>query len=128
MQPHILVVDDEEALADMIGIALEMMGYQVTRAFSLSEASGLAEIKRFDLVLLDNHFPDGHGDSLVPALMKRWPELPIVIVTANDTDEHVTNALALGAREVLNKPFGLDELGAVVARHCGKPGAGAHAA
>lgn len=128
MQPHILVVDDEEALADMIGIALEMMGYQVTRAFSLSEASELAEIKRFDLVLLDNHFPDGHGDSLVPALMKRWPELPIVIVTANDTDEHVTNALALGAREVLNKPFGLDELGAVVARYCGKPGAGAHAA
>lgn len=128
MVPHILVVDDEESLLDMMGMALEMMGYQATRASSLAEASRLAERQRFDLVLLDNHFPEGHGDSIVPALLERWPETHIVIVTANDTDQHVLRALSLGAREILNKPFGLDELGAVVARHCAAAQAGVHAA
>jgi two-component system nitrogen regulation response regulator GlnG len=128
MLPQILVVDDEEPLLDMMAMALEMMGYQATRASSLSEASRLTQAQRFDLVLLDNHFPEGHGDSIVPALLERWPELRIVIVTANDTDQHVTRAISLGAREILNKPFGLDELGSVVARHCGATQAGAHAA
>lgn len=128
MLPQILVVDDEEALLDMMAMALEMMGCQATRASSLSEAARLTQAQRFDLVLLDNHFPDGHGDSIVPTLLERWPELHIVIVTANDTDQHVMRAMSLGAREILNKPFGLDELGAVVARHCGAAQAGAHAA
>jgi DNA-binding response OmpR family regulator len=118
MSPHILVVDDEEALLDMMAVALEMMGYRATCAASLADASQLIQSHRFDLVLLDNHFPDGHGDSLVATLLKRWPGTNIVIVTANDTDIHVHRAIALGAREVLNKPFGLDQLGAVVARYC----------
>lgn len=128
MLPNILVVDDEESLLDMMGMALEMMGYQATRASSLSEACRLTERQRFDLVLLDNHFPEGHGDSILPRLFGRWPDLRIVIVTANDTDQHVKHALSLGAREVLNKPFGLDELGAVVARNCGPMGTEVQAA
>ena len=119
MDPRILVIDDEESLLDMLQAALEMMGYEVVTVSSLAEGRRRALEGRFDLVLLDNHFPEGHSDALVPVLLECLPNAPVVIVTANDTDEHVRNALRLGASQVLCKPFGLDELEAVVKRHCG---------
>jgi DNA-binding response OmpR family regulator len=119
MDPRVLVIDDEESLLDMLQLALEMMGCVVVTVSSLAEGRRRALEGRFDLVLLDNHFPEGHGDALVPVLLECLPNAPVVIVTANDTDEHVRNALRLGASQVLCKPFGLDELGAIVKRHCG---------
>ncbi len=118
MRPRILVVDDEGILLNMFRLALRALGCDMVGASSLAEGLELGVSDRYDLVLLDNHFPEGHGDSIVPQLLAAQPEVPIVVITGNDTDEHVAMAIEHGAREVLKKPFGLTGLSQVVKRYC----------
>jgi len=118
MRPRILVVDDEGVLLNMFRLALRALGCDMVGASSLSEGLEAGVAERFDLILLDNHFPEGHGDSVVPSLLAAHPDVPIVVITGNETDEHVAIAIQHGAREVLKKPFGLTGLSQVVKRYC----------
>ncbi len=115
---RVLVIDDETALLDMLEKAFRLMGCTMVGAATLRDGMSQALNEDFDIVLLDNHFPDGHGDVIVAAIVGDRPHLPIVIITGNETDEHVQNALRLGAKEVLGKPFGLAELAQVMGRYC----------
>lgn len=117
MHTRVLVIDDEESLLEMLDTALGLMGCQAVTAACLARGRERAQDGRFDLVLLDNHLPDGHADAMIPVLADAQPGVPVVIITANDTDEHVQRALRMGATEVLSKPFGLDELSEVVQRY-----------
>lgn len=118
MFPRVLVVDDEHSLLKMLEDILGLLGCTVVAVPTLDEGLQRACEDEFDLLLLDNHFPGGHGDEIVPAVVAARPEMPIVIITANESDAHVLAALDMGAREVLPKPFGLDDLMSLMERHC----------
>lgn len=118
MSLRVLVVDDERALLAMLEEALGVLGCTPVTASSLKQGLERALADDFDLMLLDNHFPEGHGDSIIPAVLVANPELPIVVITANEGDQHVANALRIGAREVLRKPFSLTDLVTVMERYC----------
>ena len=118
MFPRILVIDDEHSLLSMLEDVLGLLGFTVVAASTLDEGLQRALDESFDLLLLDNHFPEGHGDDILPAVIAARPDMPVVMITANESDEHVVAALRMGAREVLPKPFGLGELMAVVERYC----------
>lgn len=113
---HLLVVDDEHELVELLATQLELRGYQVTTFESGREA--LAAFRdapdAWDLVITDQHMPDLTGCELATSIRRERAELPIVLVTglgAAITSETIERA---GIRTVLRKPFGWDELARVV--------------
>jgi CheY-like chemotaxis protein len=118
MAPRVLVIDDETVLVSLLETVLEVLGCEkVVPAGSLSEGLQCAQEGEFDLILLDNHFPEGHSDDIVEPLCEANPDTPILIITGN-RNEHVERSLQLGASGGLEKPFGLQKLSDALRRYC----------
>ncbi|HWQ14724.1 MAG TPA: response regulator transcription factor [Roseiflexaceae bacterium] len=122
----VLVVDDEKAIAYLVADALEEEGYSVR--VHHDGASALLDIINAppDLVLLDIAMPVMVGDELLHYLRRHgYPDLPVIVMTAGLQPEAY---LAQGANAVLPKPFDLERLLELVARHlapCEERAAGA---
>lgn len=104
----ILVVDDEEALREGLGMYLEFEGYEVDTASSAEEALAL-DLAKYDLLLLDIMMGGMSGCELAEVL-KRKPEtasLPIIFLTAKDSDDDVLKGLTLGADDYIAKPYSI---------------------
>ncbi|MEU7379136.1 response regulator transcription factor [Streptomyces sp. NPDC042207] len=108
----VLVVEDEESIADVLAIALRYHRFQVMTAGTVREACALAERTRPDVALLDVMLPDGDGRALGRELRARCPGLALVFVTARDAPAEIVGALGFGD-DYITKPFNIDE---VVAR------------
>ena len=114
----ILLVEDDDDIAEPLLIGLEREGFDVTRASSAAEALAAALP---DLVLLDLGLPDAHGFDVCRQLRERWT-VPIIIVTARDDEIDRVTGLEMGADDYVVKPFGFRELAArirAVARRSG---------
>lgn len=103
----LLVVDDNELNRDILARRLERLGYTAQQAADGRQALELLRARPFDLVLLDMMMPelDGYG---VLAAMQADPQLtaiPVIVLSALDTLEHVVRAVELGADDYLPKPF-----------------------
>lgn len=107
--PHILVVEDEEHIAQGLVFNLEQEGYQVTHAETGSAAMQIFDNERFDLVVLDLMLPDGHGIDLCKKMRETSPQLPILILTALGEEHSRVKGLQAGADDYLGKPFNLEE-------------------
>lgn len=77
----ILVVDDEELPLTLRKLVLERQGYQVVTARSASDAMRALGASRVDLVLTDQVMPGGTGTELAQSIKKRWPEMPVVLIS-----------------------------------------------
>ncbi len=107
--PHILLVEDEEHIAQGLVFNLEQEGYQVTHAETGSAAMQIFDNERFDLVVLDLMLPDGHGIDLCKKMRETSPQLPILILTALGEEHSRIKGLQAGADDYLGKPFNLEE-------------------
>lgn len=108
---RILVVDDEEALCDALAFNLEAEGYQTATANSAEEALTM-NLSRFDLVLLDIMMGEISGTQLA-RIMKSNPataSVPIIFLTAKDTEDEIIEGLDLGADDYIVKPYSLKEV------------------
>ena len=105
----ILVVEDEKKIAAVIEAYLEREGYLVTKTASGSEALGLADSGKFDLVVLDLMLPDLSGEEVCSELRRR-SDVPIIMVTARTTEDERVHGLTIGADDYLTKPFSPREL------------------
>ncbi|MET8828354.1 response regulator transcription factor [Streptomyces sp. NPDC004610] len=108
----VLVVEDEESIADVLAIALRFHGFEVMIAGTVRESLALSERVRPDVALLDVMLPDGDGRALGRELRARRPGLALVFLTARDSPAEIVGALAFGD-DYITKPFNIDE---VVAR------------
>ena len=108
----VLVVEDEESIADVLAIALRYHRFEVMTAGTVREALGLAERTRPDAALLDVMLPDGDGRALGRELRVRRPDLALVFLTARDAPAEIVGALGFGD-DYITKPFDVD---VVVAR------------
>ncbi|WP_326754384.1 response regulator transcription factor [Streptomyces hirsutus] len=108
----VLVVEDEESIADVLTIALRYHRFEVMTAGTVREALALTEHTRPDAALLDVMLPDGDGRGLGRELRLRRPELAVVFLTARDAPAEIVGALGFGD-DYITKPFNIDE---VVAR------------
>lgn len=108
---HILVVDDEESMAQLVAAYLQREHYQVSVAHHGKEA--IEKIKRLpiDLVVLDVMMPVMDGFTTCQAI-RQFSRVPMIIVTAKGEEESRVSGLKLGADDYLVKPFSLKELGA----------------
>lgn len=105
---RILLVDEEETLAHVMRLALELEGWEVTTAHSAAEA--IADRSRPDIVLLDMMLPDGRGTDVAAAMRAAGSRADIVFVTGRTGHEERAAAYAAGADGYLTKPFALEEV------------------
>ncbi|MCQ6563443.1 response regulator YycF [Paenibacillus mendelii] len=112
----ILVVDDEQPIADILKFNLEKEGYQVICAFDGGEAVRLAFEELPDLILLDLMLPVKDGMDVCREVRSRL-QTPIIMLTAKDTELDKVLGLELGADDYVTKPFSTRELLARVKAH-----------
>jgi len=104
MADSILVAEDERASAEYLKLLLEEMGYAVRVAGNGVEALLALEAGRFDLVITDLRMPSMDGFELLTHLGQRWPNLPAIVLTANEDVSDIIEAIRLGAVNYLVKP------------------------
>lgn len=107
---HILIVEDDRAIAENLYEYLESRGHQCDYAGTLATAVRLLEKGGFDVVVLDRNMPDGDGLSLARQLRVQGNAIPLLILTAKDTLEDKLHGFDAGADDYLVKPFALQEL------------------
>src|SRR6195256_814685 len=107
---RVLVVDDEPNIADVISMALRYEGFEVETAANGAEALAGVESYRPHLMVLDIMLPDMEGFEVARRLGGARAELPIVFLTARDTQEDKIRGLTTGGDDYVTKPFSLEEL------------------
>jgi DNA-binding response OmpR family regulator len=107
---RILVVEDEEALADGLVYNLQRKGYDVDLARDGREALDRSGAKGYDLILLDIRLPDVDGFQVCQRLRGEGNFTPILMLTARTQPDDVVYGLKLGADDYVTKPFDLAEL------------------
>ncbi|GFZ78622.1 DNA-binding response regulator [Compostibacillus humi] len=109
MGHKILVVDDEQPIADILKFNLEKEGYEVICAYDGDEAIKLATNEKPDLILLDIMLPGKDGNEVLREIRKTQT-MPIIMLTAKDTEIDKVLGLELGADDYVTKPFSNREL------------------
>lgn len=107
---HILFVEDEPALAEIVKESLIMKGYKVSHCKTGRETISLHTDQDFDLVLLDVMLPDATGFELAKQLRQANLQVPIIFLTAKNQPSDVINGFESGANDYIKKPFSLEEL------------------
>jgi two-component system OmpR family response regulator len=107
---HILVVDDEQPIRDLIHEVLTLSDFQVTTAADGLEALNVIRREKFDLILLDVNLPKIDGFSILERVRESAPTQPIIMISARVDKDDVTHGLRLGADDYIRKPFGVEEL------------------
>ncbi|TCP23437.1 two-component system response regulator VicR [Scopulibacillus darangshiensis] len=109
MDKKILVVDDEQPIADILQFNLEKEGFEVIVAYDGEEALQKAEEEKPDMILLDVMLPVKDGMEVCRELRKTY-DMPIIMLTAKDSEIDKVLGLELGADDYVTKPFSNREL------------------
>ncbi|QFT91178.1 Transcriptional regulatory protein YycF [Bacillus sp. THAF10] len=109
MEKKILVVDDEKPIADILKFNLQKEGYEVHCAYDGEEAVNKVEEVKPDLILLDIMLPQRDGMEVCREVRKKY-EMPIIMLTAKDSEIDKVLGLELGADDYVTKPFSTREL------------------
>jgi two-component system response regulator HydG len=111
---HVLVVDDDQQMRTACCHVLVQKGAHVSEAGTLAEGEMLLQNQKVDLLLLDLKLPDGGGLALLEKTKVLYPDTAVVVMTAYATVSSAVEAMRIGARDYLTKPFALEELTAVL--------------
>jgi len=109
---NLLVVDDEPFLRDAVAASLRFLGFEVATADTGTDALRLARDRPLDLMVLDVMLPDTDGFEVVKRLRTDGCYVPVIFLTARDTQADKVTGLTLGGDDYMTKPFGLEELAA----------------
>jgi two-component system nitrogen regulation response regulator GlnG len=115
----ILLVEDDAGIAMVITAALEAEGFAVRCCDSIAERDRLLAAERFDALVTDVMLTDGDGIETIGAVRAAAPDLPIIILSAQNTLDTAVRASDTGAFEYFPKPFDIDELARTVRQAVG---------
>jgi two-component system nitrogen regulation response regulator GlnG len=118
---NILVADDDAAIRTVVGQALTRAGYDVRTTGAATTLWRWIEAGEGDLVITDVVMPDENAFELLPRVKKTRPDLPVIVMSAQNTFMTAIKASERGAYEYLPKPFDLKELLAIVGRAMSEP-------
>jgi len=119
---RLLLIEDNQRLADYIGTALENAGFAVDQVGTTGDADGAIATTHYDTLLLDLGLPDMDGLIWLGHQRRRRMTRPVLVLTARDSLEDLVAGLNQGADDYLRKPFELDELIARVRALLRRPG------
>jgi DNA-binding NtrC family response regulator len=106
----VLAVDDDPALSKVIAALLRQSGIECEGASSADEALTRLTRQPFDAVVTDLRMPGMDGMGLLSQIGKRWPAVPVIVLTAHGTVPLAVDAMRLGAADFILKPFDRDQL------------------
>jgi two-component system response regulator PilR (NtrC family) len=106
----ILIVDDEPDIRELLEITLSRMGKNTISAENINDATTVLAEHNVDLCLTDMKLPDGNGIELIKHISKRYPDLPVAMITAHGNMESAIEALKAGAFDFISKPVDLKTL------------------
>jgi len=110
MKYRILLVEDEQSLAETIKLNLELEGYTVQTARDGKSALKIFRSERFNLIILDVMLPEMDGFTVCESIRLDNPSIPILFLTAKNSSADRVTGLKIGADDYLTKPFNLEEL------------------
>ena len=119
-----LLVEDDTAIATVLTAGLEGEGFSVEAIDSVAGRDAALAAARFDVMLTDVMLADGDGIETLGKVQQAWPDMPVIILSAQNTLDTAVRAVERGAFEYFPKPFDLDEVvrvarRAAVGRHGG---------
>src|SRR2546426_534673 len=114
--PPLLVVDDERNMRLSLEAIMAEEGYEMRPAVSAEEALRMLEQEEFFMVITDARLTGMNGYDFLAKVKVRWPDLPILMITAYATPKLAVGAIKAGAMDYLAKPFAPEELLHAVAR------------
>jgi DNA-binding response OmpR family regulator len=114
MNEHLLLVEDDDAVADVVRLHMEQAGYRVHREADGRHAMAAIDRERWALVLLDLMLPGADGWEVCRHLREKHAHVPIIMLSARSAEAHRVLGLELGADDYLAKPFSMLELTARV--------------
>ena len=120
---RVLVVEDDRKVAGFIEHGLQEEGYAVDLAPDGDEATMLAHVNEYDVILLDVVLPKKNGFQIAAELRREGRNTPILMLTSRDAAEDVVRGLDAGADDYLAKPFPFDVLLARIRALCRRGGA-----
>ena len=115
----VLLVEDDTSIAIVITAALEAEGFAVVRCDSIAERDRLLDERRFSALVTDVMLTDGDGIATIDRVRAADPDLPIIILSAQNTLDTAVRATDTGAFEYFPKPFDIDELARTVRQAVG---------
>ncbi|WP_034335542.1 response regulator [Deinococcus misasensis] len=107
---RVLVVDDEQYIGLLIRHILQSHGYEVVVTTCVADALEKLQSEHFNLVFTDLNMPGENGFSLLETIQQQPQHTSVVVITAQGEEEITGQALALGARDLLHKPFSRQSL------------------
>jgi DNA-binding response OmpR family regulator len=111
---QLLIVEDDLTLNEGLCKALRQEDRKIISCDCLKAARAQLALGIINFVLLDINLPDGSGLDLLKEIKKQKPALPVILLTANDTDHDIVHGLETGADDYITKPFSLSVLRARV--------------
>jgi len=107
---HILLVEDEPILAEIVKESLEVRGFEVVHAGTVAQALNSYHNQQPGLIVLDVMLPDGDGFALARQIRATNTEVPIIFLTSKALPQNVVEGFESGGNDYLKKPFSLEEL------------------
>lgn len=106
---NIFLLEDDKILSKGISIALQKDNHTITTAYGFLEALQEYKKQKYDLFLLDINLPDGNGLDFCRKI-RETSEIPVLFLTANDTEEDMLDGFCVGCDDYISKPFSLEVL------------------
>jgi len=113
MKARILVIDDDAVACEFLQEVLQRDGYGVNAYVSAKEAL-TQDLSQYDLLMSDIRMPGMDGLQFLSEVQKKWPHLPVILMTAYGSLETTMEAIRLGASDYISKPFSPDDCRALV--------------
>ena len=111
---HVLIVDDEADIRELLVITLMRMGIETTTAQGCEEAIARLKERVYDLCLTDMRLPDGDGMTVLTHIAKHYGNTPVAVITAYGSTDNAVAALKAGAFDYISKPIQLKQLREVI--------------
>ena len=121
---NVLLVEDDGSIATVITAALETEGFAVTRCENLAARDRALAGQPFAVLVTDVMLPDGDGIEGLPKIRERFPKMPIIVLSAQNTLDTAVRASDTGAFEYFPKPFDIEELARTVRQAAGSASGG----